>query len=869
MSKIILKKSAVAGKQPVVADLEYGELALNYADSKLFFKTADNTIAQIGGTNLSTALQNRYSYVASEGQSNFSAIYIPPYVDVFLNGLRLSPGEDYIATTGTNIVLTPGATISDLVEIVSTTSYTVGLDTALQNRYNYTATALQTSFVANYIPGYVDVYKNGVKLNSLEDFTATNGSQVVLSTGCAVGDLVEIIATTSVAAGNAATATTATNVLGGTASVTTLTTSGAISIGTNASGALASFGASNKLFIQGGATNNGIFTQSGATLSISPTSALNSGIRVGALGDVTILNTTVSSSTTTGALIVNGGTGIAGVLSVGGNLTFSGGGNRITGDFSNATVANRAMFQTSTVNGITSIYAIPNGTATVSGYAAFNSQDVNNASYLNVTANAATTSLDAGKFGTGTYLPMTFLAGGSERVRVDTSGNVGIGTSTPAAKLDVSGSGQTRLRITSTGTSLYPGLEIKSGSAIPFEVSQLSNGDGFIYNGANAIIGFSTNATERMRIDASGNVGIGTSSPTQKLHVTSSGTSDGVIQLGGTASNGYFSQINQNANNLQLIANGDQAFRASLGTNNGTGNITFLTAGLTTGNTERMRIDSSGNVGIGTAAPAAKLDIGLVTPLGGATWSGGTDFIKLTALSGSAWAEPSIAFHETGSNIGAKIGGKNTGNGAMNIIFANRDGSSLTSAITERMRIDTSGNLLVGTTSPLSTGTHSFINTSSGPAPLTLRHASSTAGRYWFAGPDSASNFIVYNNGSIGAYLNYGATSWTASSDERVKDIIEPITDAANKVANLRAVIGKYKTDTVGVRRSFLIAQDVQAVLPEAVNAQNDELGTLGVQYTDVIPLLVAAIKEQQEMIAQQSEIITTLTARVAALESN
>jgi hypothetical protein len=121
-------------------------------------------------------------------------------------------------------------------------------------------------------------------------------------------------------------------------------------------------------------------------------------------------------------------------------------------------------------------------------------------------------------------------------------------------------------------------------------------------------------------------------------------------------------------------------------------------------------------------------------------------------------------------------------------------------------------------------------------------------------------NFYVYN-GSGGVYLSSGATSWTASSDERLKDIIEPITDAANKVSQLRAVIGKFKTDAEGTRRSFLIAQDVQAVLPEAVTesqSKDQDQAYLGVQYTDVIPLLVAAIKEQ-------TAIIESLKARLDA----
>lgn len=61
-------------------------------------------------------------------------------------------------------------------------------------------------------------------------------------------------------------------------------------------------------------------------------------------------------------------------------------------------------------------------------------------------------------------------------------------------------------------------------------------------------------------------------------------------------------------------------------------------------------------------------------------------------------------------------------------------------------------------------------------------------------------------------------------------------------MASMRAVIGRYKTDEEGIRRSFLLAQDVQAVLPEAVSADDD--GILSLRYTETIPLLVAAINE-------------------------
>jgi hypothetical protein len=162
---------------------------------------------------------------------------------------------------------------------------------------------------------------------------------------------------------------------------------------------------------------------------------------------------------------------------------------------------------------------------------------------------------------------------------------------------------------------------------------------------------------------------------------------------------------------------------------------------------------------------------------------------------------------------------------------------------TEAMRLDSSGNVLVGTTT-------------SGGGIMQLKKG----GVQWDTGPNGTNgNFNVLKDGTTGVYLTSGATSWAALSDETTKDIIEPITNATNKVATLRAVIGKYKTDEEGTRRAFLIAQDVQAVLPEAVNENQD--GKLGLQYTDVIPLLVAAIKEQQT-------IINDLKARVEALEA-
>jgi hypothetical protein len=168
----------------------------------------------------------------------------------------------------------------------------------------------------------------------------------------------------------------------------------------------------------------------------------------------------------------------------------------------------------------------------------------------------------------------------------------------------------------------------------------------------------------------------------------------------------------------------------------------------------------------------------------------------------------------------------------------------------EVARFDTAGRFVVGGTTAIQNNSTFYGN--SGAGQLTLRNTAATAGKYWYFGPDFANNVLLYRNDGTGAYIVDGGTSWTANSDERLKTDLVPIQNAAAKVDSLRAVTGRYLTDDTGTSRSFLIAQDVQAVLPEAV--KNNAQGYLGLSYTEVVPLLVAAIKE--------------LSARVAALEA-
>jgi hypothetical protein len=164
--------------------------------------------------------------------------------------------------------------------------------------------------------------------------------------------------------------------------------------------------------------------------TIATQAASNVAITGGTINGTTVGATTPASGTFTS-------------LSDSGNLTFTGTGNRITGDFSNATIANRVMFQSSTTNGNTNIRAMPNGTSQVANWMVQNATDPTNTSFSYLGVDASNTYVVSDKTGTGTYLPMIFYTGGSERVRIDTSGNLGIGTSTAGSRVYISQSSTT------------------------------------------------------------------------------------------------------------------------------------------------------------------------------------------------------------------------------------------------------------------------------------------------------------------------------------------------------------------------------------------------------------------------------------------
>jgi hypothetical protein len=163
--------------------------------------------------------------------------------------------------------------------------------------------------------------------------------------------------------------------------------------------------------------------------------------------DSSLTATRVTYAGTSGNLVdsanltFDGTTLTAAGLSDSGNLTFTGTGNRIRGDFSNATASNRPAFQSSTTNGNTGVYIIPNGTATTGNLTISNNSAPDNSSIAQLFATSADVRFASTALGTGTNLPLTIYTAGAERLRVFTSGGVSIGNTTDpgATNLSVTG----------------------------------------------------------------------------------------------------------------------------------------------------------------------------------------------------------------------------------------------------------------------------------------------------------------------------------------------------------------------------------------------------------------------------------------------
>ena len=212
-----------------------------------------------------------------------------------------------------------------------------------------------------------------------------------------------------------------------------------------------------------------------------------------------------------------------------------------------------------------------------------------------------------------------------------------------------------------------------------------------------------------------------------------------------------------------------------------------------------------------------------------------------------------------GTDPAIQINGSTTTSDANKIFYnANTHVFRTSSGGTTYATIDTSGNLLVGTTSQYSSTGHIVTNTSTATYGIVIQDTATTTGLI---------QFLNSSNASAGNIILTGGTavSYNTSSDYRLKNTIAPMTGALAKVAALKPVTYKWNVD--GSDGEGFIAHELAEVCPHAVTGEKDAVDAdgnpkhQGIDTSFLVATLTAAIQEQQALITQ-------LTARITALES-
>ena len=426
---------------------------------------------------------------------------------------------------------------------------------------------------------------------------------------------------------------------------------------------------------------------------------------------------------------------------------------------------------------------------------------------------------------------------------VTSSGRVGIGTSIPSELLELSSATTPRVKITNSTNSGNSGIYFNvkdSGS------NELQGGVYYIPGTTTYLTLSGDNVSSHLNVTRAGNVGIGTNNPTNILHASSSlprvisdtTTRFAVFNLYHQGSEkGAFVLDNQNKL-ITVEANGDNTY-----------DLRFVAGG-----SERMRITSSGNVGIGTSSPA--------NPPG---------FTRFLNISGT---DASITISNTnGTAKNWTLGALETGN------FIIADGT------TERMRITSGGRGLFGTSSP-SAGAANFGATSF-QVNNEVVSMGSMAGFFWenrSGGVTTSSNWYgwytttgtiyLYNGAANAASINPSTGVYSAlnPSDIRIKDNVRKYNKGLNELLKLDVKEWEYngKAGTfVGEKAVGFIANELEQVLPEWVGEFETYLDKEDTEKTklkniNINELQYMMIKSIQELKADNDAI----RAELAALKS-
>jgi len=402
---------------------------------------------------------------------------------------------------------------------------------------------------------------------------------------------------------------------------------------------------------------------------------------------------------------------------------------------------------------------------------------------LSVNTNGTEFQVNAGGVNIGNALTDNHVISGSLRVNpnglfVSSSGNVGIGTTTPSTKLHIEATSPTRGIIGTIKNATQTGAQVHfvQDSVADWVIGQPANTDAFAFWNNRYP---SSDGTERMRIGSDGTKYLGVYN-TSRLQINPTG--ENVYSY---TNNYYIWGLFNDSNSLSI----ESAFA---------GNIIFRAQAQSTSSspttaTERMRITSGGSL-----LMAKDAAIGINT-------ADGTDDGYL-ALCGASGDGPTRGGHIylSGNERSADPGHVTISAG--NVIGI---GSVITfrTAGTERMRLIGNGRLVIGQTAD--------------------------------------GGYLLYVNGSAA-----GTSGFANVSDRRLKKDIIPIENALHKIKQLNGISFNWdKTlrpdlNVDDKNHLGLIAQDVEEILPQVVTTSEDEIQTKTITYSDIVPVLIEAIKE-------------------------